>query len=52
MSLDSDSDGIPDATEARATADYIEYPATIDDAADSDDDGILDIYDSDGASVA
>lgn len=45
LDLDSDDDGIPDATEARATANYIAYPATIDDAADSDDDGILDIFD-------
>lgn len=50
--LDSDADGIPDATEARASADYIAYPPTIDDTADSDDDGILDMYDSDGAAVA
>ncbi len=45
LDLDSDGDTIPDATEARATADYVAYPATIDDAADSDDDGVLDIYD-------
>jgi len=45
LDLDSDGDTIPDATEARASDDYIAYPATIDDAADSDDDGILDIYD-------
>uniref|UniRef100_UPI003D6A0B69 DUF4347 domain-containing protein n=1 Tax=Kordia sp. TaxID=1965332 RepID=UPI003D6A0B69 len=45
LNLDSDDDGIPDAIEARATTDYISYPATIDDAADSDDDGILDIFD-------
>lgn len=45
LDLDSDDDGIPDAIEARATANYIAYPATIDGAADSDDDGILDIFD-------
>lgn len=45
-SLDSDGDGIPDALEARATAAHLEYPATIDDAADTDDDGILDIFDN------
>jgi hypothetical protein len=45
LDLDSDGDTIPDATEARASGDYVAYPATIDDTADSDDDGILDIYD-------
>ena len=48
LDLDSDDDGIPDATEARATGDYVAYPVTIDGDADSDDDGILDIFDSDG----
>jgi hypothetical protein len=48
--LDSDDDGIPDATEARATANYIAYPIIINDASDSDDDGILDIYDSETGS--
>ena len=48
MNLDSDSDGIPDATEARATGGYVAYTGT-NDAADSDDDGILDIYDSDSS---
>ncbi len=45
LDLDSDGDTIPDAIEARATGNYVAYPLTIDDAADSDDDGILDIYD-------
>ena len=44
LDLDSDGDSIPDATEARATEDYVAYNGT-DDAADSDDDGILDVFD-------
>ena len=44
LDLDSDGDGIPDATEARASAAYVAYAGT-GDAADTDDDGILDIYD-------
>ncbi|MEL6898653.1 MAG: hypothetical protein AAFP90_21355, partial [Planctomycetota bacterium] len=44
VDLDSDDDTIPDATEARATGDYVAYTGS-GDAADSDDDGILDIYD-------
>jgi len=46
IDLDSDNDGIPDAVEARATANHIQYPASVDDAADADDDGILDVFDS------
>ena len=46
VDLDSDGDSIPDATEARATGDYIAYPATIDAAADTDRDGILDVFDT------
>ena len=49
LDLDSDGDTIPDATEARDTASYVAYPVTIDDAADIDDDGILDIYDTGSA---
>ncbi|MEL6605718.1 MAG: choice-of-anchor A family protein, partial [Cyanobacteria bacterium J06614_10] len=45
LDLDSDGDTIPDATEARASGDYVAYPATIDGTADTDNDGILDIYD-------
>jgi len=50
LDLDSDDDGIPDATEARATADYVAYPAVVDQTADTDNDGILDIYDTASAS--
>ncbi len=46
LDLDSDNDTIPDATEARATADYVAYPPVVDTTADTDDDGILDIYDT------
>ncbi|MEM6997532.1 MAG: choice-of-anchor U domain-containing protein [Patescibacteria group bacterium] len=49
-SLDADVDGIPDATEARASNAYIAYIGTSD-AHDADDDGILDIYDSDGTAT-
>ena len=45
LDLDSDADTIPDATEARASVDYVAYAGS-GDAADSDDDGILDIYDT------
>ena len=45
LDLDSDNDGIGDATEARASADYVAYTGS-GDAADTDDDGILDIYDT------
>jgi len=46
LDLDSDNDSIPDATEARASVAYVAYPATLDDTADSDNDGILDIFDN------
>ncbi|MBX2826350.1 MAG: hypothetical protein KTR33_16565, partial [Gammaproteobacteria bacterium] len=45
LDLDSDDDTIPDATEARASADYVAYTGS-GDAADTDDDGILDIYEN------
>lgn len=48
LDLDSDDDGIPDATEARASTDYTAYGPTTGSTGDSDNDGILDIYDSDG----
>ncbi len=44
LDLDSDDDGIPDATEGRASGDYVAYAGT-DTTADTDNDGILDIYD-------
>lgn len=48
LDLDSDDDGIPDATEARPSSEYLSYSAT-ESMLDSDSDGILDMYDSDGS---
>ncbi len=50
LDLDSDDDGIPDATEARASNQYLSYSAT-GATLDSDNDGILDMYDSDGTTT-
>ena len=48
LDLDSDGDGIPDSVEGRATNSYVQYPV-INAAADSDDDGILDIFEGSGS---
>ncbi|KJZ17894.1 DUF7507 domain-containing protein, partial [Loktanella sp. S4079] len=44
--LDSDNDGIPDAVEGRATSGYVAYTTPVGDASDSDNDGVLNIFDT------
>ncbi|WP_430383350.1 DUF7507 domain-containing protein, partial [Yoonia maritima] len=44
--LDSDDDGIPDAVEGRATTGYVAYTTPVGDASDSDNDGVVDIFDT------